>query len=265
MGYIFKNAKPENPERWLKANQIIEQFNHHAAHQSLLLSLHFSVSHGRCIVQEKTYIFFCWKETNGGSEAPWKALGRIHRVEEAREKPSTSRLRSPSCSMLWRTLTDLLENERCFSVASHWETWGYHSLLSSIVSPCSHKRIAAALPGTLAQHRALLSVPASWGIPKTEAFLPEGVPSCRVDGWSRILAPRTAWQTQYHLRKGSVSLPTQGLAGLEGEGCTFLLFPRLPSLKVSPPPPHLFAYWIPFARTWLQRTVPVACTRRFEM
>lgn len=81
----------------------------------------------------------------------------------------------------------------------------------------------------------------SGGIPKTKAFLPECVPSCPADGWSRILAPRPARQTQCRLRKGSVIHPTPRPAGLEGEGCSFPLVPtsafteRLSSSSFSSP------------------------------
>ena len=74
VGYIFKKSKPENPERWLKANHIIEQFNHHAAHHSLLVSLHFSVLCGGCIVQEKMYISSVGRKAMVPVMLPGKAL-----------------------------------------------------------------------------------------------------------------------------------------------------------------------------------------------
>lgn len=84
----FKTSNIENPGRWLNASQIIEQFKHHAAHQSLLLSLRMHSSGGDAH-------FFCWEGSNGDSDAPWKGIGRIHCVEKVREEPGTCRLHSP--------------------------------------------------------------------------------------------------------------------------------------------------------------------------
>jgi len=56
-------------------------------------------------------------------------------------------------------------------------------------------------------------------------------------GVCSLRAPRAALWTPYLLGEGSVIAPTQKPRASWGEGCSFFLFPRLPALKVSPPPP----------------------------